>query len=291
MRIAANLGVLDEVDLIGPCIDHLRSIGVDLIVVTDIGSTDGTRDVLYRLSGSSDVCLIELGPDEDPWGFPERMYERTVSEFAVDRILTLDADEFWLPRTGNIQDAAGLLGTDVLTVRRFNVPPVAGRRLLPAVLSPATYGQVSLVVNPVEKAWLKFAEDPNLAWIMTQVASKVMVNPRAIQVPAMGGHGVVPREDVVATTAVCEDVVIAHAPFSTYPRFLRKIQNVGRSLERFGDRLVPGQGWHWRRWLDLARAGQAEEEFHRQILSEEQFQAALAHGTIRSAREWLSSVP
>ena len=42
MKIAANLSVLDEVGLIAKCINHLRSIGVDLIVVTDAGSTDGT---------------------------------------------------------------------------------------------------------------------------------------------------------------------------------------------------------------------------------------------------------
>jgi hypothetical protein len=290
MKIAANLGVLDEEDLIGPCIEHLRAIGVDLIVVTDIGSTDGTRDVLRGLAGP-DLRLTELGPDDDPWGFPQRMYERTVAEFAVDRVLSLDADEFWLPRTGSIRDATGLFGADVLTVPRFNVPPVVGRPLLPAVLSPTTLGDVSLVVKPIEQPWVKIPENPRLAWVMSRVLPKVVVNPRAIQAFAVGGHASVPRPGVTATTVACEDVLIAHAPFSTYPRFLRKLQNIGRSLERFGPRLPQDQAWHWRRWVELERTGQAEVEFHRQFLTEEQFQGALADGTIVSAREWLARSP
>jgi hypothetical protein len=85
-------------------------------------------------------------------------------------------------------------------------------------------------------------------------------------------------------------VVIAHVPFSTFPRFLRKVDNVARSFERFGDRLAPGMAWHWRRWLDVARAGPLEEEFRRQTLSAEQLEDARARGTICSAREWLSKV-
>ena len=46
LRIAAILGVKDEVELIEGTIAHLRAIGVELIVVWDVNSTDGTQDIL-----------------------------------------------------------------------------------------------------------------------------------------------------------------------------------------------------------------------------------------------------
>src|SRR5687768_15882601 len=48
---AAVLGVKDEVELIGACVDRLRRIGVERIRVLDAGSTDGTLDVLASLAG------------------------------------------------------------------------------------------------------------------------------------------------------------------------------------------------------------------------------------------------
>ena len=120
MRIAANLNVLDEVEFIETCIQHLRSIGVDLIVLTDIGSIDGTADRLEKFAGDPDIRIIRIDREEDPWGFPARMYQKTIAEFEVDRVLFLDADEFWIPKSGNIKATSSLAEADALTVRRLN---------------------------------------------------------------------------------------------------------------------------------------------------------------------------
>lgn len=282
MKIAANLNVLDEVELIERCLRHLRAIGVDLIVVTDIGSADGTSEILERYSHDPDICLIQLGRDEDPWGFPERMYKRTVAQFEVDRVLFLDADEFWLPRSGSLKNTASLTQNDAVSVRRLNVPLVADRPLLPADLSPENYANLYVIASPVGNAERKFQSDPDLAWIMTQVGPKTAINPRTVQGVEMGTHQVMENGEV-KTSAVCaDDVVIAHAPFSTAARFGRKLENIERSINVFGHRLVGSQAWHWRRWLRLAREGTVAEEFGRQVMSEERFRAALADGVIQS---------
>jgi hypothetical protein len=291
MKIAANLGVLDEVELIAPCVDHLRSIGVDVIVVTDLGSTDGTADVLHALSADPDIRLIQLARGDDPWGFPERMYEWTISELSVDRVLLLDADEFWLPKSGHLKGTAGLAEADVLTVRRFNVPPVEGRSPLPAIISPDTYDDLYLVVNPVDDAPVRLRSDPSLAWVMTRVVPKVIANPRAVRGLAMGGHEVMPREGIRLRQGEPDDLVIAHVPFSTADRFLRKTKNIEKSFAHFGHRLIAGEAWHWRRWLELVQSGKVNDEFQRQILTREQFEDALLDGTIQSARTWLDGAP
>ncbi len=48
-RIVALFGVRDEIELVRASIDHLWSIGVELTIAFDGGSTDGTREVLDAL--------------------------------------------------------------------------------------------------------------------------------------------------------------------------------------------------------------------------------------------------
>src|SRR5438105_616863 len=112
MRIAANLNVLDEVEFVESCIGHLRAIGVDMIVMTDLGSVDGTSELLEKFAGDPDICLIRMRREEDPWGYPARMYERTIAEFEIDRVLFIDADEFWLPKSGDLKATVDLESAD-----------------------------------------------------------------------------------------------------------------------------------------------------------------------------------
>ena len=290
MRIAANLNVLDEVEFIERCIKHLRSIGVDLIVLTDIGSLDGTTEIVQQVAGDPDVHLIQMDRDENPWGFPERMYERTLAQFEVDRVLFLDADEFWLPRNGNLKETPSIAQNDALSVRRLNVPLIRDRSLLPVDLSPSNYANLFVVANPIGEAERRFQTDPDLAWIMTQIGPKTIINPRTVQGVGMGTHQVMEKGQVNPTVFWADDVIIAHTPFSSPARFVRKLANIERSMNVFGHRLVGSHAWHWRRWLRIARDGAVEEEFGRQIMSEERFRAALAEGTIQSVEMVLKTL-
>jgi hypothetical protein len=288
MRIAANLGVLDEVELVVPCIEHLRSIGVDLIVVTDLGSVDGTELLLRDLAAAPDIRLIQYARDEDPWGYQERMFEQTAADPSVDRVLALDADEFWLPESGDLKQTAALADADFLSVTRLNIPLVLGGPPLPTTIPPERYDALYLLARPTDGSPLRTGADATLPWIVTRVLPKVIANPKAIRGLQLGGHGVVFDEHRPPRGHVPEDLVIAHLPFSTELRFRRKLANIARTMPHFGHHLGPGQAWHWRRWIEVAATGHLAEEFQRQALTPEQFGAALADGTIRSARQWLA---
>jgi glycosyltransferase involved in cell wall biosynthesis len=285
MRIAANLNVLDEVELIERCIRHLRSIGVDLIVLTDFASTDGTKEVLETFGGDPDIAIIRLERHEDYWGSPERMYDRTLAEHEVDRILFLDADEFWIPKAGSLKAMPAVAEADALTVRRLNVPLVEDRELLPPSLAPASYGDLWLVAEPIPEARQKFDEGADLAWVMTSVASKTMVNPRTVDGVHIGAHRPKARDGMQPIVVMPKDIVIAHVPVSSLDRFTRKLQNIERSLATYGHRLVGNQAWHWFRWAKILREGRVEEEYRRQIMTPAQFEAAVGAGVIRSARQ------
>lgn len=290
MRIAANLGVCDEVELIAPCIRHLRSIGVDFIFVTDIGSLDGTAEILREFAKDSDISLTLLSREDDPWGFPERMYQKTIANGTFDRVLFLDPDEFWLPKSGSLKSISAL-DADVVRVSSFNVPLVEGRELLPGSISPRDYPDIHFVVQPVENAQASITADPNLPYSMVRVPPKIIVNPDKVMGAAMGCHRVVEKPGMRAVTKVADDMVIAHLPFSTAARFQRKVDNIRRSFAHFGHRLVGTQAWHWRRWLELADQGKGEEEFRRQILTQKQFDELSSAGIVQSVQQWLDGAP
>ncbi len=290
MRIAANLNVLDEVELIDLCIRHLRAIGVELIVITDLGSIDGTAERLANWESDPDIHLIRLRREEDPWGFPERTYRKTISEFEMDRLLFLDADEFWLPQSGSLQTTASLTTADAVSVRRLNIPLVAGRPVLPADLSPAGYGDLHVVARGRTNADRKLEQESDLMWIMSEGAPKMIINPARVEGIGMGHHHLVRKDGPAPKVVKPDDLIVAHLPFSTAERFARKVENIRRSLDVFGHRLTGSEAWHWRRWLQIAQAGKIDDEFQRQFLTEEQFQARIADGTIQSAASILESM-
>lgn len=61
-KIAAYVGIFDEAELIRSVIDHLRSIGIDLIIAFDSYSTDGTAEILksYR---SDNLQVFKIAND------------------------------------------------------------------------------------------------------------------------------------------------------------------------------------------------------------------------------------
>jgi hypothetical protein len=285
MRIAANLNVLDEIEFVEICVQHLRAIGVDLIVLTDLGSIDGTAARLEKFESDPDICMIRIGRDTDAWGFPSRMYERTITQFAVDRVLFLDADEFWLPKSGNLKATVGLAEADALSVRRLNIPLVEGRSALPADLSPAGYRDLYVVAKPLKNAASKLQIDPHLAWILTEVGPKTLIDPQTIEGVGTGTHHFVAKGGITPSVVRPDDLLIVHVPFSTPERFMRKLENIDRSLTVFGHRLIGSQAWHWRRWLQIAKEGKVEQEFRGQVLTQQKFRAALSDGIIQSVQK------
>ena len=140
-------------------------------------------------------------------------------------------------------------------VSRLNVPLVEGRPILPGDLSPAGYSDLYVVASPVKSAQKKFQSDPDLAWITTEVGPKTVINPRTVTGVGIGTHQIVAKDGIAPKIVRPDNVIIAHVPFSTADRFTRKLDNIARSLNVFGHRLVGTEAWHWRRWLQIAQGG------------------------------------
>ena len=116
--------VRDEADIISPVIDHYIREGVDHIIITDNGSTDGTTEIL---EGYSRDGAIELHHDpvhrKQQSAVVTQMARKLHADFGVDWVINSDADEFLLPKNRSItlSQAFADIPTEIVS---FGVPVV-----------------------------------------------------------------------------------------------------------------------------------------------------------------------
>jgi hypothetical protein len=97
MRLAAHIGVKDEIELLPHCIAHLRTIGVD-----------GTREYLQEQEGVDFHVLHSSNA-------------AAIRECSADWVLAIDADEFPLTSSGDLREALAGVEADALRIPRYNV--------------------------------------------------------------------------------------------------------------------------------------------------------------------------
>src|SRR4051794_31649606 len=91
--------VRDEVDIVAAMVEHHLAQGVDLLIVTDNASVDGTTEVLEAYAAHGRVEL-----HHDPVHLKQQgavvtgMARRARTQHRADWVLNLDADEFLAPR-------------------------------------------------------------------------------------------------------------------------------------------------------------------------------------------------
>jgi hypothetical protein len=100
--------IRDEADIIELNLRYHHAQGVDEFIVTDNGSTDGTREVLERWRERGCLRLItepdtDAFRDEGHW-WVTRM-GREGAEVGADWVLHADADEFWWPVGGDLKSS------------------------------------------------------------------------------------------------------------------------------------------------------------------------------------------
>lgn len=283
MKIAAVLGVKDEVEIIGASIAHLREIGVDQVAVSDFGSTDGTLDILASERRQGDVTVTHVDPDVvyDYATFSANdvaQAERT----GADWVLFLDADEFFIPATGRLRGCRSLNEADVLVLDRFNVVTTAGHLLMPVDLSPGTYDSLWLFTRQVHDFRAFMDRRPDVPFISVRPGPKVIARRAAVKAVAPGGHDVI-SGGVSVRRASAPDLIVAHVPFSTLQRFERKVANIRAELVRHPRLFEGGYAWHWRRWAEMTAPGAIEAEFARQVTGVEALESMGLAGLVRAA--------
>jgi hypothetical protein len=105
VKLALTLLAKNEADVIDANVAYHLAAGVDLIVATDNGSTDGTLEILegYEQSGALEL-IREPSSDFRQGEWVTRM-ARLAAARGADWVINADADEFWWPRAGDLKEA------------------------------------------------------------------------------------------------------------------------------------------------------------------------------------------
>jgi len=92
--LAMTILVRNEIDIIAQHITH-HLPKVDLLIVTDNGSDDGTRKYLEMVKGKNLIVIDEPGRDYAQNVWVDRMIKLAISHGAK-WVVNSDADEFWM---------------------------------------------------------------------------------------------------------------------------------------------------------------------------------------------------
>jgi hypothetical protein len=126
MKVVMTLLVRDEADIVDEQIAFHLDAGVDFVVATDNRSQDGTTEILERYAREGHLHLLrEPGEDLRQSEWVTRMARLAATEFGADWVLNADADEFWWPQGGRLQDVLAVLPA------RYGVVRAAWRNFVP----------------------------------------------------------------------------------------------------------------------------------------------------------------
>jgi hypothetical protein len=258
MRLVMTLLLRDEADIVAANIHHHLASGVDHVIATDNGSTDGTVEIVEGFARAGVLTLRHDADDRfDQARIATEMAVLARERFAADWVLSNDADEFWV---GPLKQALAARPANLLFCRRAN-------RIAPAEVpwSFAAASALAIAPNPEARAEL-----------LRPIAPKVLVRAADLVALTQGCHNAEMRR---ARPAIARGILVRHFPVRGRAHFRRKALTGGAAYARNRE-LDPRLGAHWRRWHALIESGRFEEAYCAVVPGAAELAAAIAAGTV-----------
>ena len=235
MRLILTLLCRNEIDIIESMIRFHLGQGVDFIVATDNGSSDGTRDCLQHYVQSDKLLLIDQSEsthDQAIW--VSTMARIATEQLGADWLIHSDADEFWWPLAGDLKTTLQAVppGVQALTVGRTNFLPPPGNCGQEGWDSPCFHQRQQLR----ERRSLNSLGQPLPGKICHRALAGISISD--------GNHGAALAGKALSapkTTAI----EILHFPIRSLEQFRAKISHGAQALAN-NPRLHPQVGATWR---------------------------------------------
>jgi hypothetical protein len=245
--IVMTLMVRDEADVVAAMIEHHLAQGVDLIIATDNGSVDGTREILADYAETGRVELHDyLEHDKKQSQVVSAMASRAATEHGATWVVNADADEFFVAvdPSMTLREALRAIPTGIGS---FEVP-VTNLTGAPARRGTAferlTWRDLREESTLMETVALHAHPTSNVIHV-GRAGVTVQQGNHAVDIPSMG------RPDPAHA------IEVLHLPWRTYEQYSRKIDHMGRAYEA-STTLNPSPRHHGMRDFRFLRAGHLE---------------------------------
>ncbi|MHB1468026.1 MAG: glycosyltransferase family 2 protein [Solirubrobacteraceae bacterium] len=275
VKLVMTLVVRDEADIIAANLDYHLANGVDFVLVTDHGSSDGTSEILHEYERAGAARVIR---DEEEGHHQSRrvtrMAELAYRELRASWLIHNDADEFWWPVLGSLRDVFASIPD------RYAQVVVPRRNFRPLADSPGPDAE------SFHQQLLYREFDSSQLGDTPKVAHRPVAGIRV----APGNHSLSPELPCMPASGLLE---IMHFPMRSYEQFERKVMKIGLGYERVEDR-SPGVGSEQLMQLALAREGRLREHYESHALDRGSLQRGLSDGTIvldRRLADFMRDVP
>ncbi|WP_066515851.1 glycosyltransferase family 2 protein [Curtobacterium ammoniigenes] len=234
MTLAATLMVRDEADILPAWLDYHVAQGVDIFIITDNGSTDGTTDLLTAFATRDDV-IVDLRHDPVHRKQQGQVVTQMARDAAVhhhaDWVINADADEFLMPkqRSLTLRDVFAQLEQ---SVGAFTVPVVN------------MVGRMARTGTGIERLHWRDERSPEQ---LAAVGLLAQPSPNTIHVGdpdvtvAQGNH----QASVAAGSPVPEELEleVLHLPWRSWQQYEHRVEIAGRAYEANPD-LTPSPNHH-----------------------------------------------
>jgi len=261
VKLVMTLLVRNETDMIEANLDYHLAQGIDFVLVTDHGSTDGTRERLRPYERSGVVAVIEASDEPHHQSRRvTRMAQLADAEHHADWVFHNDADEFWWPVAGRLCDVFAAIPSE------FGQVTVPRRNFLPGEAGSAPF--YSRLVH-------REAESLNL--FGKPLEPKMAHRARAGVVMTPGNHSLTGVDlRPVPDLGLLE---IFHYPMRSFEQFAAKVIQIGRGYELLEER-SPDVGRDQLRLLEIQRAGELRRYWEQALPDDVALARGIDTGTI-----------
>ena len=249
ITLVMTILVKNESDIIEANIRTHSNLGVDAFMIMDNNSTDGTRDILSKLSKEFDITIIDEKGYYQQKKFMTKLAFLAKKKYKPDWIVNSDADEFWIPNSGNNLKKYLNFKGGVLRIQRSNmIPPYES--LYNDNIWHNSINEVKSQIN------YRSSYDKNISILFGQVSRKVITNPHGLIKINSGNHSA--EHIAFWKKHQSKDIHIYHYPIRSYKQFYKRVETRKKVLDK---NPTVKLGNHERRWKQMFEENSLEEEY------------------------------